>query len=94
MNKKLSIEGYSIEITTGEGPNDAKLAINGKDIPVRYYAGFRGWKLPHTLFGVYPDLETLAYHLIQTRPSLRLGHGDPSNDPDDDHHHNMQGSGG
>lgn len=87
MTKTLTIEGYKVEITIEEDPDNTKLVINEKNIPIRYYPSFKGWKLPHTLFGVYPDLETLAFHLIQTRPSLRLGHGDP-NHGSDDHHHN------
>lgn len=78
MVKELSINGYDIIISTTENPNDASLVINGIVIPIQYYSSFKGWKVPHTLFGLYFDLETLARHMIISRPDLGTGHGHDS----------------
>lgn len=84
MFKELTINNYNVQITTGDLPSDARLVINGKNIPLIYHEGFRGWGVEHTIYGFFQNLEKLAEHMIYSNPELRIGHGgEPEHDHDD-----------
>jgi hypothetical protein len=83
MPQHLTIDGRHVVITTDADPKKVKLEIDGKDIPLVYHPGFKGWGVAHTIYGFFGDLAKLATHMIRSNPELIIGHGD---DHDHPHH--------
>ena len=85
MVKNLTIRNRMVQIITSGNPQDARLLIDGKNIPLLYNEGFKGWGVSHTIYGHFSDLERLADHMIISNPKLVIGHGhgDPKHDGGD-----------
>ncbi len=75
MVREVEVRGRQVSITEGPNPEDARLVIDGTNIPLVYHDGFKGWGVEHTLFGFFSDLKTLAEQMITSNPDLVIGHG-------------------